>query len=345
MAEGDELWFDDVDLDDRFERENQDDEWFDLVERAERVCDDHASWTAQVLARYVSSLKVGIAQTTNDGLKKQMKNVRWRLLTVLFDRNAKRVDDLLRHINEQLGDAERHLSLAQEETMSTREVNEHFDIVEGSFSLAVSSFSELQTRKYLQEFAKKRAAEVELLRERLAQLREQYKVRSQVVRAARERDDAAARELQERVQRVTEEMKQAREDAIAACRTCLEKGDFVGAGEILANIEPEKTKLARKPNGIGYVVVPDDPVLADLDNLFVQLSITEAVRLKGFVGVSMAESDFVSSMQHIAAIEVLDQRAITKVFGGVEQVAMLKQRCHRQVSGVRRNPRDIPRLK
>lgn len=338
---GDEFYLVD---EDPFEKANREDEYFDLAKSAEGIADNHASWEARILARFVTSLRNAIATTSSDGLKKRFKDVRGRLLAILADRNEKRVGELLRQAGELLDAAEAQLAEAMKETAGSREVIEHFNLAEGGLRLAFDSLNELRVRKYLEQFAKRREAEIHPLHMRLHRLRMEYQKRPIVVQRARERDEAVQCQLQDLAQKAVDELVRQRQEAFLACRACMEKGDLVGARVHLASIEPAKTKLVRKPKGFGFLVAPDDPELEDLDNLFVQVSTTEAGRLKGLVGVCIANGDFSGAMQHITAIEALDQRATTKLFGGSEQVAMLKQRCDRQMRGARKSPREIPRL-
>ncbi len=323
---------------------NQEDEDSDLVERAEGVDDNHANYTAQVIGRFVSSLRNAIARTMNEGLKIRMKHVRGRLLGILAVRNEERVEKLLKDADEMLDATEQYLASAMQVT-STRETILQFDMAEGSMRLAGDFLREMQERKYLKEVAKKRQSEIDLLQERLKRLRVESNKRPQVVRAARERDESAQQQLQQRAQQVVEEEVRFRAESLAVCRARMEAGDLAGAKLLLGGIEPVNRKMVRKSDGCGYTFIPDDPELVALDERLVALSIAEATRLKGLVDGCVAQQDFAGAMQHITALGVLDPRAITNVFGGPEQVAMLKQRCYRQKYGARKSPREIHLLK
>lgn len=340
--EGDELWYDD--LSDRAECWYSEDEYFDLAERAEATCEDQASFSAQVLARFVTSLKNAIATTSSDELKKRFRHVRGRLLTILAGRNEKRVDTLVREIGGYFANAEQGLAVVLQTKLSTQETNRYFDNVESCLRFAAEALRELQIRKYLQEFAKKREEEIFLLKEKLRDLRTQNQRRPQIVSAAVKRDDAAAQQLLDLALEEAEEKQFVRQGTIAAITNAMDFGDLVTARNCLAGLQPLKVDLVFDRKTRKVVRVPDDPEMGALDERLVALSITEVARLKGLVDGCVAGRDFSGAMACIGEIEELDERAITKVFGGSEQVAMLKQRCDRQVRGVRKSPHEIPRL-
>jgi len=323
-------WMDDVSCDDRFEKMNQEDDYLDLVERAEGICDNHTNWDARVLGRFVSSLRNAIANTSNEGLKSQMKRVRGRLLSILAVRNEQRVDKLLKDAGEMLDSAKQHLGDAMKESGS-RETIQQFDMAEGCLRLAFDFLNEMQVRKYLQEFAKKKESEIFSLRLRLRELREENQKRPQIVRLARQREEVAAQELADRVQREIDEDVRVRSETIAACEAAIVAGDLETATRLFTGLQPIKVDLDYDRASRKMVRVPVDPEWASLESRILQLSITEATRLKGLVDECIAQRDFAGAKQHIDAIEKLDPRAITKVFMGPEQVAMLKQRCDRQL--------------
>jgi len=343
MAEGDELWYDD--LSGRAECWYSEDEYFDLAERAEATCDNQTSFSAQVLARFVTSLRNAIATISSDELKKRFRHVRGRLLAILAGRNEKRVDTLVREIGGYFANAEQGLSVVLQTHLSTQETNRYFDSVESCLRFAAEALRELQVQKYLQEFAKKREEEIFLLKEKLRDLRTQNQRRPQIVGAAVERDEAAAQKLLDLAREEVEEKKFVREGTIEAITNAMDFGDLVTARNCLAGLQPIKVDLVFDHQSRKMVLVPDDPEMASLDERLVALSIAEVTRLKGLADGCVAQRDFASAMACIGEIEELDERAITMVFGGTEQVQMLKLRCDRHLCGVRRGPREIPRLK
>ncbi|MDO8511978.1 MAG: hypothetical protein Q7S57_01790 [bacterium] len=325
---------------------DRDNTW--LLGHAAQLLASQSSKPAE-LASCTSWLTDAILETSSQDLRRQYGAARSRLFRELDKRNKEWADLIFVDCGKYLAEAEDgHASV-----IANPGARNAFDRAGERLLWTSRGLGLLQTKKYLIPFVKPRNDELVALKERLAELtRKHDELRVQVIsavnskaQAERTAKEAVEREIVEAEVRAKEDARRFREESLAVCRVRMEAGDLAGAKLLLEGIEPIKRKMVRKSVGYGYTFIPDDPELAVLDERLIELFIVEAIRLKGLVDESVGWKDFTGATQYISALESLDARAITKVFGGPEQVAMLKQRCHKQLQGVRKSPREIRQIK
>jgi len=307
-----------------YEEMNREDEYFDLADRSEAVCDAPAEFSARVIGRFVSSLKVAIAGTTNEGLRKRLKHVRGRLIGILSGKNEKAVAELLRYINKYLGDAEQNLALAMQEGNETRQTIEYFDFVEGNFSLAASEFRDLETRKYLIEFAKKRQPEIDLLKEKLAQLRVEYKKRPEIVDAARARAEAEFQRQAALAQAQIDEQNRQIDETLDDCTRHLERGNLGAAGAILNKLIKVGLEEAQ---AVRFLV---------LMSRWEADSIKRGRELATSIENAFRAEDMDGARHNVDLLAALEPRVLAKVLGA--QPEMQIQRLRRRCNEARRKP-------